>query len=121
MRCPALVVLAALALSAGVASAQPSPYGVGDEHAAPRNTSSNPEAVPWAKPPDNGSAMRQPQMLDSRPSGFWTSNRPARGGAYRWRIMAAGGVVLAITMFFVLRLLFRTARERQPARAVVHR
>jgi hypothetical protein len=120
MHRPALVALAAaavvLALSAGVASAQPSPYGVGDERAvpasetAPRNTGTNPEAVPWAKPPEDGSSMRAPQMLDSRPSGFWTSNRPARGGAYRWRIMAAGGVVLAITMFFVLRLLIRTSR-----------
>jgi hypothetical protein len=130
MRRPALVVmttvLASLALCAGVAGAQPSPYGVGDERAVPadtqpRNTGAAPEAVPWAKPPEDGSAMRAPQMLDSRPSGFWTSNRPARGGAYRWRIMAAGGAVLAITMFFVLRLLIRTARDRQPARAIVHR
>jgi hypothetical protein len=118
MRRPALVVIAMLAsgaLTAGVAVAQPSPYGIGDEHAAPadpapRNTGANPEAVPWAKPPEDGSSMRAPQMLDSRPSGFWTSNRPARGGAYRWRIMAAGGLVLAITMFFVLRLLVRTSR-----------
>jgi len=62
-------------------------------------------------------------MLDSRPSGFWTSNRPARGGAYRWRIMAVGGVVLAITMFFVLRLLIRTSRGhgRIPAATAVRR
>ncbi len=121
MRRPALVLIAALAAGvaagAGDASAQPSPYGVGDERAAPaaesgpRNTGAHPEAVPWAKPPEDGSSMRMPQQLDSRPSGFWTSNRPARGGAYRWRIMAAGGVVLAITMFFVLRLLIRTSRS----------
>ncbi len=115
MRCPALVALVLVALASGVAVAQPSPYGMGDERAvpaerAPRNTGANPEPVPWAKPPEEGSQMRAPQMLDSRPSGFWTSNRPAKGGPYRWRIMAAGGVVLAITMFFVLRLLVRTAR-----------
>ncbi|MBZ0236849.1 MAG: hypothetical protein K8M05_31260 [Deltaproteobacteria bacterium] len=123
MRRPALVVIVAVALSCGVAVAQPSPYGIGDERAvsgaepAPRNTGANPEAVPWAKPPEDGSNMRAPQMLDSRPSGFWTSNRPARGGAYRWRIMAAGGVVLAITMFFVLRLLIRVARADRPPTA----
>ncbi|HUQ02865.1 MAG TPA: hypothetical protein VM261_10240 [Kofleriaceae bacterium] len=136
MRRPALVVIATATIAvalfagagAGTASAQPSPYGVGDERATPapaethpRNTGAAPEAVPWAKPPEDGSAMRAPQMLDSRPSGFWTSNRPARGGAYRWRIMAAGGLVLAVTMFFVLRLLIRTSRDRQPARAIVHR
>lgn len=130
MRRPALVVIALIAfgaLCAGAAVAQPSPYGIGDEHAAPaapeapaadsqpRNTGTNPVATPWAKPPEDGSAMRAPQMLDSRPSGFWTSNRPARGGAYRWRIMAAGGLVLAITMFFVLRLLVRTARANPAA------
>ena len=126
---PALVVTAVIAFGAlcvgagSVAVAQPSPYGIGDERAAPatdtaepRNTGANPEAVPWAKPPEEGSNMRAPQMLDSRPSGFWTSNRPARGGAYRWRIMAAGGLVLAITMFFVLRLLIRTARTSAAAR-----
>ena len=125
MRRPTLVLVATLAfaaLCAGSAVAQPSPYGIGDERAAPaaetppRNTSSNPVATPWAKPPEEGSHMRAPQMLDSRPSGFWTSNRPARGGAYRWRIMAAGGVVLAITMFFVLRLLVRAARSNVAAR-----
>lgn len=118
MRRPALVALVLVALSCGVAVAQPSPYGMGDERAVPaepRNTGANPEAVPWAKPPDDGSQMRAPQMLDSRPSGFWTSNRPAKGSPYRWRIMAAGGVVLAITMFFVLRLLVRTARSGRAA------
>jgi len=38
------------------------------------------------------------------PSGFWTNPRPAKGGAYRWRMMAIGGVVLAVTVFMVIRL-----------------
>ena len=128
MRLPALVVLAVLTSWGGVAVAQPTPYGIGDERAVPateappRNTGANPEAVPWAKPPEDGSSMRAPQMLDSRPSGFWTSNRPARGGAYRWRIMAVAGVVLAVTVFFVLRLLIRTSRSgRLPTATAVRR
>lgn len=62
--------------------------------------------------PRPGSVMRQPEHLSGRPSGFWTSNRPARGGAYRWKIMAAGGLVLAISLFFVIRMLRRASRER---------
>jgi len=133
MRRPALlvVVVAALALTlslggvglGGVATAQPSPYGAGDERAVPatsdtqpRNTGANPQPMPWARPPEDGSNMRMPQQLDSRPSGFWTSNRPARGGAYRWRMMAVGAGVLALTMFFVLRLLLKTARASTAAR-----
>jgi len=38
------------------------------------------------------------------PSGFWTNPRPAKGGAYRWRMMAIGGGVLLVTGILVLRL-----------------
>jgi hypothetical protein len=37
---------------------------------------------------------RKVEVLTHRPSGFWTSNRPAVGGAYRWRLLGLG-VVLA--------------------------
>lgn len=112
MRRPALVLVMLVMIVGGIAtaSAQPSPYGIGDEHAAPANTGANPVAVPWAKPPAEGHAMREPQQLSNRPSGFWTSNRPAVGGAYRWRMLGVGLVVLTLTMFFVLRLLIRTSR-----------
>ena len=30
------------------------------------------------------------EVLTNRPSGFWTSNRPAVGGAYRYRLMLIG-------------------------------
>ena len=123
MRRLVLVVVAALAFgaSAGDAGAQPSPYGIGDERAAPApagpaiapapGTYDPTPVMPWAQPPAEGSHMRAPVALTNRPSGFWTSNRPATHGAYRWRIMAVAGVVLALTTFFVLRLLVRTSRE----------
>ncbi len=127
MRRPALVLastVVAMALATAAdprsATAQPSPYGAGDERAVPEPAA--PSAQPWAQPPAENSQMRAPQQLTHRPSGFWTSNRPARGGAYRWRIMAVGGVVLAITMFFVLRLLIRTSRAgRLPTATAVER
>jgi hypothetical protein len=118
MRRPALIlVMLVLGIATASVSAQPSPYGIGDERAQPRNTGSNPVATPWAKPPAEGHAMREPQQLSNRPSGFWTSNRPAVGGAYRWRMMGVGLLVLAITMFFVLRLLIRTSRTSRTSRA----
>jgi hypothetical protein len=46
------------------------------------------------------------------PSGFWTNPNPAKGGAYRWRMMAIGGGLLAITGFVMLRLVKRANAER---------
>lgn len=76
-----------LGLGAADVAAQPDPGGFGPP---PAET-------------DGGSHMRKPEVLTGRPSGFWTSNRPAKGARYRWRIMAAGGLILAITGFFVAR------------------
>jgi hypothetical protein len=39
------------------------------------------------------------------PSGFWTNPHPAKGGAYRWRMMAVGGGVLLLTGYMMLRLI----------------
>jgi hypothetical protein len=48
------------------------------------------------------------EYLSERPSGFWTSNAPAIGGAYKYNLMYVGLVVLAITVFFTLRLVRRS-------------
>ncbi len=81
-----LAVAIALVLGLGVADAvaQPDPGGFG-------------------APPTEPEGMRRPEVLVGRPSGFWTSTRPAKGSRYRWRIMVAGGLVLAATGFFVAR------------------
>ena len=50
------------------------------------------------------------EIIYNRPSGFWTSNRPAVGGAYKYRLMLIGVGVLAITGFFTVRLI-RNARR----------
>lgn len=109
------VVLAALI--AGDAGAQPSPYGAGEAEVEPRTREEKARDEAWraaeeAEKRETASGMKRPEKLTGRPSGFWTSTRPARGGAYRWRIMAAGIGVLGITIFFVLRLLRRTAAAR---------
>lgn len=114
----ALVVAATLAIvvgHAGHAAAQPSPYGAGEPGADPSLTpAERARAEAWreAAEYEKATGYKQPEKLLQRPSGFWTSTRPARGGAYRWRILAAGALVLGITAFFVLRLLRRTSQAR---------
>jgi hypothetical protein len=106
------LVFAILLAAAGppTALAQPAP---GDGLLAPPPATTT--TMPWAQDPAPGSNQRQLETRTGRPSGFWTSTRPAKGGAYRWRILAVGSAVLAITTFFVMRLLRRTARARLAA------
>ena len=52
------------------------------------------------------------QIIENRPSGFWTSNRPAVGGAYRWRLLGLGVVIAALTGYGMLRLIKRANAER---------
>jgi hypothetical protein len=56
------------------------------------------------------------EILTERPSGFWTSNRPAVGGAYRWRLLGLGVVILAVTGYGMLRLVKRANAERSTRR-----
>lgn len=53
------------------------------------------------------------EVLTQRPSGFWTSNRPAVGGAYRWRLLGLGVVIAAITAYAVVRLIKRANAQRE--------
>jgi hypothetical protein len=66
--------------------------------------------------PGFGVASAEPpnthEVLQHRPSGFWTSNRPAVGGAYRWRLLGLGVVIAAITGYGMLRLVRRADAER---------
>jgi hypothetical protein len=55
---------------------------------------------------------RKVEILQHRPSGFWTSNRPAVGGAYRWRLLGIGVVLAAGTGYFMWRLVRRANAER---------
>jgi hypothetical protein len=53
------------------------------------------------------------EILSERPSGFWTSNRPAEGGAYRWRLLGLGVVIAVGTGYAIVRLIKRASSERQ--------
>jgi hypothetical protein len=51
------------------------------------------------------------EIIYNRPSGFWTSNRPAEGGAYRYRLLLIGVGVAAVTGLLMWRLVRRSANR----------
>jgi hypothetical protein len=50
-----------------------------------------------------------------RPSGFWTGTRPAKGGAYRWRLLAIGIGVICVSTFLTVRFIRKQSRADVPA------
>jgi hypothetical protein len=73
-------------------------------------------AMAAAVPLANAEPPTTHEIIYTRPSGFWTSNRPAVGGAYRWRLLGIGVVILAITGYGMLRLVKRANAERAARR-----
>jgi hypothetical protein len=59
-----------------------------------------------AEPPDTH------EVLSDRPSGFWTSNRPAVGGAYRYRLLLIGIAVAMGTGLVMWRVIRKANAER---------
>src|SRR5262249_11760391 len=52
------------------------------------------------------------EVLSDRPSGFWTSNRPAVGGAYRYRLLGIGLAIALGTGWLTWRLIRKANAER---------
>lgn len=52
------------------------------------------------------------EIIYNRPSGFWTSNRPAVGGAYRYRLLLIGVAVAGLTGWLTWRLVKNTSPRR---------
>ncbi len=52
------------------------------------------------------------EILYNRPSGFWTSNRPAVGGAYRYRLLLLGVGISGLTGYLLWKLVRRTTAQR---------
>lgn len=55
---------------------------------------------------------REREILKERPSGFWTSNRPAVGGAYRWRLLGLGVLIATGAGFLIVRTIRKANAER---------
>lgn len=61
-----------------------------------------------AEPP----RTQQHEVLTDRPSGFWTSTRPAVNGAYRYKLLGVGLVIAVVTGVAMLRLIKRANADR---------
>ena len=55
------------------------------------------------------------EIVYTRPSGFWTSTRPAVGGAYRWRLLYVGIGLATLTGLGMWRLVRRANAQRAAA------
>jgi hypothetical protein len=51
------------------------------------------------------------EIIYTRPSGFWTSNRPAEGGSYRYRLLGIGVAIAGIMGLTMARLVKRANSE----------
>ena len=63
-------------------------------------------ASAYAEPPNTH------EIIYNRPSGFWTSNRPAIGGAYRYRLLLLGVVIAGVTGYLTWRAIRRAEQDR---------
>lgn len=104
MRRLALAAIVALGLGLGLGS------GISAAVAAPAPPPAASSEPPASEPPPP--RQRQVEVLQHRPSGFWTSNRPATGGAYRWRMLGIGVVLAAGAGLLMWRLTRRANAER---------
>jgi len=82
--------------------------------------SSAPVPTEAARPPKKPTElMRERQQLEEAGeggrSGFWTSRRPAQGGAYRWRLLLIGLALIGIMGGSIL-LLIKRANRANPTR-----
>jgi hypothetical protein len=63
----------------------------------------------------SGEAAGYPiENTTGRASGFWTSRRPAKGGAYRYRLLGIGVVLLIATLLLMIRVVRRYERPESP-------
>lgn len=102
-----VAVGAPAALAAEPAAAQPAP-GTEPSMGDPIEVAPNAGSVQYVE------VDSQPV----RPSGFWTSTRPAQGGAYRYRLLGIGVAVMLMTGGFMLWVI---RRKGQPAEQVEQR
>lgn len=63
--------------------------------------------------------MRERQKIEEAGgggrSGFWTSRQPSQGGAYRWRLLGIG-LVLIVVMGLAIVMLIKRANKSNAAR-----
>lgn len=109
-----LVLFVVLAFAAPVwAGSEPAPAASDSPPAATESSAPAPQpasSTSWSQTPLSENPQAKPEWKG--PSGFWTNPYPAKGGAYRWRMMAIGGVLFVIMGWFMLRLVKKANAER---------
>ena len=100
-----------LALALALAAASPA---LAQQPPAP---AAEPAAAEPASPPaaQTESKYKTPEKLTHRPSGFWTSNRPAQGGAYKYGKLIIGVILVIVTGALMFLLARRYAKAPRPA------
>lgn len=100
-RARALALLLGLAAGAPAAGAPAAALA-----AAPEPVAAQPAGPPQTREPG------RPEYIAHKTSGFGLPNVPAKGGAYRYRLMGIGLAVFAVTAVIVGRYLRRLERAR---------
>jgi hypothetical protein len=103
----ALLIMIAIAFGASAAAqAQPA------QDQPPPAASDQPDLTPHVDPSLLSERhMREPEILHEKPSGFWTSNRPAVGGAYRYPLLLLGVGIAAIMGAIIVVVIRRNTRR----------
>jgi hypothetical protein len=73
-------------------------------------------ALVVAAPPASAEPPTTHEVIYTRPSGFWTSNRPAEHGSYRWRLLGVGVVLAGLTGYMMMRMIKRANADRATRR-----
>jgi hypothetical protein len=73
-------------------------------------------ALVIASPPASAEPPTTHEVIYTRPSGFWTSNRPAEHGSYRWRLLGIGVALVGLTGYMMLRMVKRANADRAARR-----
>lgn len=107
-----LVLFVVLAFAAPVwAGSEGAPAGSETAPAATTEPAPRPaSSTSWSQAPLTENSQAKPEWKG--PSGFWTNPYPSKGGAYRWRMMAIGGVLFVIMGWLMLRLVKKANAQR---------
>lgn len=69
-------------------------------------------AFAGSQPTDRPVSPEEEQTTADKAPAFWTSGRTSEKGAYRWRLLALGGVIAGGMGYFVVRTVRRANADR---------